>query len=59
MWWDDELSDKLKEVKKNKRLFRKRSSAGNGDVYLRSKQEFFDMYCRKHQDFLTRRIEFL
>ena len=53
VWWDDELADKLREVKRVKRLFKKRCSVSNREKYLSCKQLFYDMYCQKHQDFLT------
>ena len=47
----------LGEVKKSKRIFKNRSSEANLHSFLSKKQEFFQLYTHKHQQFLFARLK--
>ena len=57
IWWDSELDNSLREVKRAKKSFKKRSSEAHLQEYLDKKQEFFQLYKLKHQQFLFARLK--
>ena len=50
-WWDKELSFSYKLVKKAFRAFQNRSDTSRHDAYLKQKQEFYNLYCKKEEEY--------
>ena len=48
-WWDDELKNKLKELKNSQKSYRKRSDQSKLDCFLQVKIQFFKLYDQKRE----------